>query len=396
MKAGLITFHFVNNYGGLLQTYALYRTINEKLGIECEVIDYRNWFIRMTDAIRQFPISVHRKEINAGLVTMRERKERKRKFNLFIEQNIKLSKRYNSRKKLKNEPPKYDKYVCGSDQIWNPVITGGVDSAYFLDFVSDKKNTVSYAASFGTSGLPVKSKGAISKYLSRIEHISVREKEGSELVKEMTGKEAVQLIDPTFLIAKEEWEALAKNPKIDDEYILVYMMQRDDSVYEYARKLKERTGLKLVDISRYGYMPENIDTRVIDAGPREFLGLFKNARYVCTNSYHGFVYSIIFEKELCLVPCKRFTSRIENLMQLLNLESGKNIDENNMVKYDPAYIRKIIDRERDKSFTYLVDSLGYDKNKVVEKDIIKIIDRVNEQIFLSTLANQYTQNDYRG
>ena len=136
-------------------------------------------------------------------------------------------------------------------------------------------------------------------------------------------------------------------------------MQQDDEVYEYARRLKEQLGIKMVEISRYGYNPGFVDETVIDAGPGEFLGLFKNAACVCTNSYHGLAYSVIYEKDCCLVPCKRFTARIDNLLNLLGIDAHKDSKEERamMLSYDRDAVRKIIGKERERSRRFLQRAL---------------------------------------
>lgn len=201
----------------------------------------------------------------------------------------------------------------------------------------------------------------ISKYINGIAYLSVREKTGQELIKNLTNRDAVRLIDPTFLLEKESWEEIGKNPLSSKEpYILLYIMQRDVEVYEYARKIKEQMGVRLIEISRYGYQPGFVDDILIDVGPAEFLGLFRDAVYICTNSYHGLAYSIIFEKEFCLIPCKRFRARINNMLDLLHINVVTDGDEweNLTASYDKEYVRNVIKDERDKAIKYLVESIG--------------------------------------
>ena len=258
-------------------------------------------------------------------------------------------------------PPNDDKYICGSDQIWNPFLTMGVCSNYFLKFESDSSNKIAYAPSFGTDGIATRYEKKISKYIESIGYLSVREKSGQELIKRLTGRDAQRLIDPTFLLSRKEWEQVGENPlKSDEPYILLYIMQRDMEVYEYAKKVKERMGIKLVEISRYGYQPGFVDEILIDVGPAEFLGLFRDAAYVCTNSYHGLAYSIIFEKEFCLIPCKRFKARINNMLDLLHIDvAADNKDWDKMTAdYDKEYVCKIIQEEKDKAVKFLVESVG--------------------------------------
>lgn len=360
MKVDIITFHFVNNFGGALQAYALQRAISEYFNTECEVINYKNWFISFTDTVRLFPITSNLKEIIAGFKTMKLRFKRIRLFSEFISSKCKLTKSYRNYATLIFDPPVADKYVCGSDQIWNPMLTMGVSRGYFLRFVADSNNRIAYAPSFGTDRIPEVFKKVIKKYLEGMGHLSIREEAGEKLIKQLTGRHAEQLIDPTFLVDKCDWEKLGDNPRSGEEYILLYIMQRDMEVYEYARKIKEQMGIRLIEISRYGYNPGFVDECLINVGPAEFLGLFRDAKYVCTNSYHGLAYSIIFEKEFCLIPCKRFRARINNLLKLLHIETA---DENGYngrltATYDKEFVRNTIIDERQKAIGYLGESFG--------------------------------------
>lgn len=355
LKVDIITFHFVNNFGGALQAYALQKTISECFGAECEVIDYKNWFITFTDTIRLLPITTNLKEIAAGFKTMGLRFERVRMFRDFVLRTCKLTRLYRNYLTLKFDPPVADKYVCGSDQIWNPILTMGVSRGYFLRFVAEKHNRIAYAPSFGTDRIPNLYKKIIKKYLKGIGYLSVRESSGQMMIRQLTGSRAEQLIDPIFLLEKWEWEKLGNNPRNGEDYILLYIMQRDMKVYEYARKIKEKLKVKLIEISRYGYNPGFVDECLINVGPAEFLGLFRDARYICTNSYHGLAYSIIFEKEFCLIPCKRFKARINNLLRLLRIETGNEyICEGRLTAaYDKEFVKGTIVQEREKAIHYL-------------------------------------------
>lgn len=360
-RVGIITFHFVNNFGGALQAYALRKTIDERCDADAEIIDYRIWFIRLTDRIRLLPITTNLKEIISGFKTMGQRINRRTKFGVFTRHNSKITRKYSNHWQLNNNPPCDEKFVCGSDQIWNPILTFGVSPSYYLQFEKNPENKIAYAPSFGTNEIKKRHKKTITNNLNNIKYLSVREQSGKELIKDLTGKDVPRLIDPTFLLDKEEWSSIGMNPLNSKEpYILLYIMQRDMAVYEYARRIKEEKGIKLIEISRYGYNPGFVDETLVSVGPDEFLGLFRDAAYVCTNSYHGLAYSIIFEKDFCIIPCKRFTARINNMVDLLQI---KNVAENDDIhalfaKYDKDYVREVIKQEKEKSITFLRTSLG--------------------------------------
>lgn len=355
MRVGIVTFHFVNNFGGALQAYALQNAIEQNCNVEAVLVDYRNWFIRFTDTVRILPITTNIKEFAFGWRTLKLRLNRLHKFRQFRQEKNKLTAYYGSYKALCKNMPDCDKYVCGSDQIWNTAITLSLAKAYFLTFEQNSANKFSYAPSFGSNQINPKYAVEMGKYIGSLNNISVRESDGVRLAEELTGREAMQLIDPTFLLSEQEWAKVSVAPAIREPYILLYIMQRDEEVYAYAKQIKKRLGIKVVEISRYGYRPDFVDVSLVDLGPAEFLGLFQNASYVCTNSYHGLAFSIIFGKEFCLIPCKRFSSRITSLLELLHIElpqeGSKQLAESAI--YDKEQIKKIISDERQKSVEYL-------------------------------------------
>lgn len=359
MKISIITFHFVNNFGGILQAYALQRFVSESFDTNCEVIDYRCPFIRFTDFVRLFPVTSSFPEILSGIKTMGKRFDRLKKFKSFSEQNFTLTKTYNSYGALKANPPVCDKYIAGSDQIWNSFLTMGVSDAYFLSFVSNIEDKIAYAPSFGTEGIGEKSKKKIKEKLKTFKYLSAREAFGKDWIYEMTGRCVDLLIDPTFLLNKSDWEIVAGKRRVEGEYILLYIMQQDMEVYEYAKQLKEKLGIKMVEISRYGYNPGFVDETIIDVGPQDFLALFRDAAFVCTNSFHGLAYAVIFEKDFCLVPCKRFRPRINHLLRLFNIVPPEESENWKCITpdYDRKAVSEIVAKEREKAIKYLTSSI---------------------------------------
>lgn len=356
---GLITFHFVNNFGGALQAYALYRVLETQCGLKPVMIDYRNWFISFTDAVRLLPITHNWAEICSGIHTMRLRMGRIKKFSKFRRENFALTGKYFSNGAIKRARLPYCRYVCGSDQIWNPILTGGVSKPYYLDFADKNAVKVSYAPSLGTAVLPRIFRNQIKSLVQDIDMLSVRERSAKQVIESMTGRDVSVLIDPTFLLEKDEWENLAVKPQLPKEYILLYIMQNDARMYDYVRDLKNRVRLPVIEISRYGYRPDFIDKQYIDVGPAEFVGLLINAKYICTNSYHGLVFSIVFSKKLFLMSSKKFGMRMSNLLELLDIHipGGLKNGEFYELEYDEGKVWQRIREEQKKSVSYLCASL---------------------------------------
>ncbi len=360
-RTGMLTFHFANNYGAALQTYALQYTLNTLPDLEVEIIDYRHWFVRFTDFARFFPIDKNPKGILSGLKTFSGRVKRIRKFREFYEKYYKLSKRCNSNRDLKKLPT-YDYYICGSDQIWNDTVTLGLAPEYFLQFAPEGAVKISYAPSFGSDISDEKKLGRIAKMLQDFQGISVRENaEMNRKLAQKLGRELVLLVDPTFLVKREHWARLAgEEPIIKQKYILVYLMQNNEKLYQYAKKAKELLGLPVVSISRYGYKANGIiDRTIVDAGPIEFLNLIRHAEFVCTNSFHGLAFSIIFEKKFFAFPSDRFSTRSSNLLNVFHMHPPKTVTEENVRErfYNREEVGQITQKEREKAMNYLRNNI---------------------------------------
>lgn len=196
----------------------------------------------------------------------------------------------------------------------------------------------------------------IEEFLSKFDAVSVREELFRGKIKKIAGKNAILLVDPVFLLEQSEWDNICNPIEEDTDYILLYMMQPDKSVHELARKIKKETGKKIIEISRYGFKREFVDRIYIDVGPKEFIGLLRNARYVCTNSYHGIVFSLIFGKDLYLIKCRRFQERLNTLNKIFGLSDP---DHNYLhrVIYDKQYVKNMLQKERKKAYCYLKENL---------------------------------------
>ncbi len=349
MKVGIITFHFANNFGGALQAYALRHFLETRLGAEARIIDYRHWFIRMTDFIRTFPVTSYAPCFLPWFGTIAERKRRTVKFRKFMEQEGHLTRCFLREGELKSIGSDFDMYICGSDQIWNPVITFGPVGAYYLDFAGEGRRRISYAVSTGGAGTH---REKMIRLMRGLDSISIREEVG--WVEEVFPGKVQLHMDPVFLLDRAEWEEIATPPAQKGKYILSYMMQQDYAAYyQVVEKLKQRLGCKVYDISRYGYRPTCVDEALVDVGPREFLGLFQSADHVCTNSFHGLAFALIFGKAVSFIPMKRFSSRIDGLCRLLGLsmepaEDGAYFE----VKFVERDLQEKISFERSRSLEY--------------------------------------------
>lgn len=319
---GLITFHFAHHYGAQLQAYATMRAI-QGLGFSCEIIDYRLPHTTQTNHLWKAPHSA--RDILSNTHTMLHYpafQTRFRRFEDFVSQHMALSpKRYLSFDALEADPPAYEVYAAGSDQIWNPFIFQDrrFDCAFFLAFARQGRK-IAYAPSLGVSALSEDKAAELKNLLSSFSALSVREKQGQALLKDLTGRDAPVVLDPTLLLTGAEWSQLAVPPSTQQPYILCYFVSDPGEAAPYALALSEHTGLPIVQLAGVRRRIPGAKKLVFDAGPREFLGLFQHAAAVCTNSFHGAVFSLQFGRPFftSMSPKERADPTLSRIYSLLS------------------------------------------------------------------------------
>lgn len=194
--------------------------------------------------------------------------------------------------------------------------------------------------------------------------ISVREKQGQAIIKSLCNKEVPVVLDPTFLLTKEEWKKLNTCDTKNKKYILVYCLRRSDLLNKMAEKLKIKTGFEIIVLNpRIRNIYDKFSA--YNVGPEDFIRLFMNAEYILTNSFHGTAFSINFNKkflvDLDINSAVSTNSRLLNILSLFGLEDRivENIDIEKMYRdIDYRKVNKILDEERIKSINYLKKSLG--------------------------------------
>ena len=353
MNASIITMTCTYNYGATLQAYALQSYI-ESLGHNCDIIDHMGWNGHRTirfnqinmDTLLKFPF---KKKLELGYTNFEE----------FYRDKMHMTKRYSSIAELRESPPSSDVFITGSDQVWNPRDLRG---EFYLDFAPKDAMRVSYAASIGVPSIPDDKKEIISEYLKNMDFISVREDCAYESIRELTEKRIQKSCDPVYLVPKEDWKKLERQPiQIDDEYILFYMIYKPEWMNEWIKTVKRITKKKIVFVGLNGLRPVECDYYVRNAGPREFLWLIDNASAVVSSSFHGIAFSILFGKKFVAMPDPPRPDRIRNLLQMFNLER-RVLYENDVgsifEEYDYHTIEDIIQREREKTRVYFKQVFG--------------------------------------
>ena len=374
MKAGIITL-LSDNYGAVLQAYALAKAV-ENNGVQPEIIHY-NDKNRIT-----YGMSTKRKVLHLGrkgITYLLTGNGKHNKLERFRRTHLPLSShRYTTHTELAANPPSYDVYMAGSDQIWNPDLFV-FDYSYFLPFAPEGAKKISYASSFGKASFAGKYATKCGKMLREFRHVSVRETSGVPIVKMLCGKDATVCLDPTFLLTKEQWMPLIENYQgkyKDKRYIVMYVMPGDtavtDAMEQTAQILSARTGCPIIRLGQHELELLKRSRKECDpaCGLEAFLYLFANAEHVVTNSFHGTAVSLIFEKRV-YVPInsklegnKTLHERIKSLVGLLDIPEiflpCDGISEDTVPTVwpyeDRAYAARL-QQEREKSLTYLRKSL---------------------------------------
>lgn len=363
-RVGIITMHRVRNCGSALQAYATQCAV-ENCGFEAEIIDYI------------YPNRAHRRG-NALLRLFYDAKSflcdfffgRGKLFGRFYKESLHLSrKRYDDAGALRRACPKYDIYLTGSDQVWNPRYTHG-DTIFFCDFAPKTTRRISYAASFAATSLPEAVALSYADKLQKYAAISVREQEGISLVKKLCGKTAELVCDPTLLLDKEAWNPFAERSRVVPKrpYLLVYILKYAynpyPKIYELVDKVQAQTGLHAIFLNGRpeAYFRKN-STCVNNVGPNEFVRLFRDADFVLTTSFHGTAFSLNFEKPFYSVveSLGSQDSRMLSLLREVGAEDRAipiSAEEICVREVDYARISPRLVELRDRSRAFLSRALG--------------------------------------
>ena len=315
MKIEIIT-KIGKNYGALLQAYAL-KTVFCSQGAECQVIRFELDSTQKTYRVCREPW--RRRGILCNLQSIIHYKEYKESSNKCLEfrnQYYNLTRPYHTFDELCKTPPEGDIFVSGSDQVWNPRIS--FNPAYYCMFAKKGSKLASYAASIGVSKIDESIKNEFISRLSNFNYISVRESSAKELL-EQFGIHADVAPDPTLLLTKDEWSDISANV-VEDPYILCYFVAFPKEAPEIVKAIKKEIGIKVVNLMTSEDSSVIGDIKIRNAGPQEFLGLFKNATFVITSSFHGTVFSIINRKPFLSTLYSITGSRVADLLKSVSLE----------------------------------------------------------------------------
>lgn len=388
MKIGIVTYVKCDNYGAELQAFALQWKLNS-LGYDAEVINLEKRNIDMKrnpdvilGAVKQRLKNEGFKAIVSIFRKMMETKKRigdenafkeinEKKhllFEKFFEEKVRHSAKYYTLDEISSTTDlKYDVYIAGSDQIWNYIHTDRLD-VYFLMFANKfNAKKISYAASVSIYDIPKKWRSAYKTYFENIDKISVRELHGADLVKKYSSKTAEVVLDPTFLLSKDDWQReVAKDMNIDGGYLLIYTLSGSPHIRKMAQDIASRLHLKVVNIkSGYSEEPEDGTIHLYEIGPAEWVGLCAKAKYIVTDSFHGTAFSINFNVPFTTLvnPNSMMNSRVLSILKITNLEDRIVYDtldgdlHPKSINVDFKECNKILEEWKRKSLKFLQDAL---------------------------------------
>lgn len=373
MKIALISFHNAANYGASLQAYALQHAL-EKMGHNSEYINYVNDTRRhpysmsflFWDAVKKHQLSSAIKYlVGAPFLVLR-----KNRFNKFYKQYLRVTKReYHNSGEAAKLNPLYDRFIVGSDQVWNP-LHNGHDTAFLLDFVEEQRKKISYSSSFGLAELDDQTKEKYRKCFLSFHAISVREKIGQEIVASLIGKTPELVLDPVMLLSAVDWRELAKNQKASSEKYVFAYTNRDQQISEFLRTGYKMSGKKMYKLSRFTKPKDFVNPAVrvkYWMSPLEFVKVIDNAELVVSASFHCLAMAILLNKPFVAILTGNYgkDERLNNMLRMFHLEKRtltESMTEQDVLQsIDWNFVNEEITRRREESLQYLRVSIGIDE-----------------------------------
>lgn len=365
MKIGVVTFWYGNdNYGMILQCWALQHYL-KSLGHDAFIIKYNpigsplKRFVKNIISDIIYIVSPNQRHIlkeQRKQLQVQYNHDKLRDFEGFRKNKLSFSEKvYYNMYSIRKKYPKADVYIAGSDQIWKSSLKYWSTQGFFLDFGPSDVRRVAYAPSFGMKEYPKEELGLLSIYLKKFDAISCREQDGVNICHE-AGFKAARVLDPTFLLSSVDYSSIVAE-KIYSDYIFIYSLNIADSSDIYYDSLKCCNICKNIIVTpASGYIPScevlGRDVTYKYAKPQEWLSLIKHANMVVTSSFHGIVFSIIFNKKFAFVPIKgpysSSNNRVLDILHDLELEYAivncpEDYDRIAKTDFDWANVNKIKD-----------------------------------------------------
>lgn len=354
MRIYTVTY-LINNYGSILQAYALQCRLKEFGGEP--VIIYKK--ATQSNSFLHTLKRVLTPQKHYSLIQRIKKEQQKKKFEKknekiagFISKNL-STKEITKIDDFVKGVDANDVFLAGSDQIWN-VLNSSLSKWYSLQWVQSG-NKYSYAASIGLDKLTEEQRQMYRTGLSEFQMISLRESQAVSLLSPSFENKVRQDLDPTLLYDGNFWRQFASRRKEEEPYVFVYMLRPDKGVIELAKRVAEERKCKIIYTGLYTDRIKGVTT-ICDAGVEDFLSYIDFADAVVTNSFHGTVFSVLFKKPFLSVKLETTSSRVESFLEMTGLGTrlvkapfiSATIPDADYVKAD-----NVLARERMKSLDYL-------------------------------------------
>ncbi len=366
MKVGVVTFHNAHNYGASLQTWALQKVL-KNMGADPCVVHYHPFIIdRLYMAPKQDTFKKKIKYVLKKKYRDRVKMQvyKNRKYRNFIRDNFKLVGDFTTYEELKNGKLGLDAYITGSDQVWNSDHTDGFDPAYTLDFAEPSAKKISYAASVGREYILPQYREQFAQSLASYTAISVREASARPAIEALTEHPVEVVLDPTLLLDRKDYEELKKPGLFEGQrYILVYMMETNKELVQFANRLSVAIGIPVIQRKPPTVFRNELGSYYTDTAA-EFLSEIEHAEYVLTNSFHATVFSLIYEKPFISMLHTSTGARTSDLLKSVGLESHIVYNPNEFHDIhqfdieDKEELRKRIHELQKTSYEFLHRALG--------------------------------------
>ena len=349
-RVGILTFHTADNYGAVLQTYALQSAVEEMGCKDVEIIDFNTKVHEREYSIFKKESSNPIKNVILQAITLLlypQLRTRKNRFKKFRQQLLHLSKtRYTDSEDLKRDLCFKDVYISGSDQVFNPYVK--YSDVYYLGFEKHGCKKIAYAPSFGIAEFPDEVMASLLPLIHDFDALSCRETEGAKYLSNVVKKDVPTVLDPVFLLSKESWLKIANRPKVKGKYIFVYDLNGGENLITIAKYFKNKYHLPIVCATTNIRKNYHVDQQLYSVGPQELLGFINDAEYVVTDSFHGTALSAIMRtKFYSYIAAKKTSSRITSILNQLDID--------NQIIYDVTGLEKL--QEPSLNYVGLLDDL---------------------------------------
>ena len=359
---GIVSYNIYcnfTNYGSALQSWALTQAIG-KIGYHAKLVDYCPDILADKDPLNPFGNMWDKDEesIRMCQLTMPAIKVNYEKFMRFYNERFDKTKGRYTSGNFDDISSEVDCFVCGSDTIFCPD-EFGIDDGYYANYKCMKNNSVAYAASFGDPHFTEDTYPILNERLKNFKAFGLRENLMIPYVKEHSSVPVQKVVDPTLLLTSDDYDTIAEKRIIDEKYLLLYARRYNPKMNEYAEKLAEQNGWKIVDISLRATNAERGHQMFYEAGVEEFLSLVKNAEYVVTNSFHGMIFSVQYRRPFVVFSREQCDTKIEEILELFGLPDRMlvNGNENFRVNINYDEVHSNISRARESSKQFLRSEL---------------------------------------